>query len=53
MCYLAYLGSVAEQGAEAGLAFVSGQVVLQTPQWKILHDQFNGLATYKQVYTQM
>lgn len=42
--YLAYLGGVAEQGAQAGPALVSGQILLQTAHWKVLHDQLNGLS---------
>lgn len=47
LCYLAYLDWVAEQGAEVGLALVSGQILLQTAHWKVLHDQLTGLATYE------
>lgn len=49
MCvfYLAYLDGVAEQGVEVGFAFVPGQELLQTARGEVLHDQLNGLTTYK------
>lgn len=49
LCYLAYLDRIAKQGAEGDLALVPGQVLLQTSQWKILHDQLNSLTTYEQI----
>ena len=51
LCYLADLDRVAEQGAEARLALVSGEILLQTAQWKVLHDQLNGLTTCTHIYT--
>lgn len=41
--YLAYLNRVAEQSCQAGIFLMSGEIVLQTAQWDILHDQLESL----------
>lgn len=51
MHYLAYLHRVAEQGGDADPGSVSGQILLQAAQWKILHDQLNSLTTYRFIKT--
>lgn len=44
--YLTDLDSVTEQGLQAGLAFVAGEVLLQTASRQVLHDQLDGSASY-------
>lgn len=44
--YLADLNRVAEESSQTGVFLMPGEIVLQTAQWNILHDQLVRLTTY-------
>lgn len=44
--YFADLDRVAEQSSQTGVFLMPGEIVLQTAQWNILHDQLEHLTAY-------
>lgn len=47
--YLADLNRVAEESSQTGVFLMPGEIVLQTAQWNILHDQLVRLTAYRQI----